>query len=102
MPERRRIKDGEFRKHVQFMTPGKLMTVAFKFWGPSVEAVLDRLPTAKIIKKENGVTEIEATIFGEGILMWLLSQGDTLEVIRPQSLREKMKARIAKMQELYQ
>ena len=102
MTEQRRIKDGEFRKHVQFMIPGKLMTVAFKFWGPSVEAVLDRLPTAKIIKEENGVTEIEATIFGEGILMWLLSQGDTLEVIRPPSLREKMKARIAKMQELYQ
>ena len=102
MTEQRRIKDGEFRKHVQFMIPGKLMTVAFKFWGPSVEAVLDRLPTAKIIKEENGVTEIEATIFGEGILMWLLSQGDTLEVIRPHSLREKMKARIAKMQELYQ
>ena len=102
MTEQRRIKDGEFRKHVQFMIPGKLMTVAFKFWGPSVEAVLDRLPTAKIIKEENGVTEIEATIFGEGILMWLLSQGDTLEVIRPHSLREKMKARIAKMQKLYQ
>ena len=102
MTEQRRIKDGEFRKHVQFMTPGKLMTVAFKFWGPSVEAVLDRLPTAKIIKEENGVTEIEATIFGEGILMWLLSQGDMLEVLRPQALREKMKGRIAKMHELYQ
>jgi hypothetical protein len=37
--------------------------------------VLDRLPTARILKEENGVYTVSAELFGKGIDMWLRSSG---------------------------
>ena len=85
-----RFQEGEFRKRVQFMYPGKLMKIKFKFWGDSIEAVLDRLPTAKIIDEEDGKFIVEGEVFGKGIKMWLLSQGNNLEVLEPISFRKEM------------
>lgn len=70
-----RFQEGEFRKRVQFMYGGKLNRIKFKYVGPSVESVLDRLPTANIIKEDNEGYLIEAEVFGKGIDMWLRSQG---------------------------
>lgn len=81
VPYRDRFEEGEFRKRIQFMWGGKLRQVKFKYKGISVEAVCDRLPTAEIIKEENGVYWIKAEVFGDGIDMWLRSQGDLIEVI---------------------
>lgn len=75
-----RFQEGEFRKRVQFMYGGKLRTVKFTYSGPSVEAVLDRLPTAEILNEENGVFTVRAEVFGNGIEMWLRSQGDYISV----------------------
>lgn len=77
-----RFEEGEFRKRVQFMYGGKLQKTKFEYNGPSIEAVLDRLPTAKILKEENGVYLIEAETFGEGINMWLKSQGENISNIK--------------------
>lgn len=71
-----RFQEGEFRKRVQFMYGGKLQTVQFTYSGPSIEAVLDRLPTAEILKEENGVYTVRAEVFGSGIEMWLKGQGE--------------------------
>ena len=71
-----RFQEGEFRKRVQFMYGGKLNRIKFKYVGPSVESVLDRLPTAKIIEKDDEGYLIEAEVFGKGIDMWLRSQGE--------------------------
>ena len=76
-----KFSDGEFRKRIQFMYAGELRRVTFDYSGASVEAVLDRLPTAKIISKENGVYRIAAEVYGNGIDMWLRSQGDHVQVI---------------------
>ena len=76
-----RFEEGEFRKRVQFMFGGKLRKVRFEYSGYSVEAVLDRLPTARIEKEEDGVYTISAEVFGDGIDMWLRSQGDRIRVI---------------------
>ncbi len=73
-----RFEEGEFRKRIQFMYGGKLQKTKFKYSGPSIEAVLDRLPTAKIISEENGIYTIEAETFGTGIDMWLKSQGENV------------------------
>ena len=81
VPYRDRFEEGEFRKRIQFMWGGKLRQVKFKYKGISVEAVCDRLPTAEIIKEENGVYWIKAEVFGDGIDKWLRSQGDLIEVI---------------------
>ena len=63
------------------MYGGKLQKVRFKYKGTSVEAVLDRLPTAKILEEKDGIYTISAEVFGKGIDMWLRSQGDMVEVI---------------------
>lgn len=75
VPYGQRFSEGEFRKRVQFMYGGRLQVIRFTYSGPSVEAVLDRLPTAKICQERDGVYEIEAEVFGRGVDMWLRSQG---------------------------
>ena len=76
-----RFEEGEFRKRVQFMYGGKLQTVRFKYKGPSIEAILDRLPTAKVEKHEDGVYTVKAEVFGKGIERWIRGQGDAVEVV---------------------
>ena len=71
-----RFQEGEFRKRIQFMFGGKLNRVRFKYTGPSLEAVLDRLPTAQILSQDEEGWEIEVEVFGKGIEMWLRSQGN--------------------------
>lgn len=92
-----RFEEGEFRKKVQFMFPGELTRIQFRYTGKNVEAILDRLPTAKIIAEENGGFIIEAEVYGNGILMWLLSQGSAVEVLKPQSMRDEMKRILTEM-----
>lgn len=75
-PYAKRFQEGEFRKRVQFMYGGRLQTVRFTYSGPSIEAVLDRLPTAEIIAEKDGVYTVKAEVFGKGIEMWLRSQGE--------------------------
>lgn len=86
-----RFEEGEFRKRVQFMFPGQLIHIEFHYSGRNVEAILDRLPTAKLLSENKNGYIIQAEVYGNGILMWLLSQGSSVEVLRPQSLRNEMK-----------
>ena len=79
VPYKVRFQEGEFRKRVQFMYGGKLERIRFKYTGASIEAVLDRLPTAKIIQEEDEGWLVEAEVFGKGIEMWMRSQGEWLE-----------------------
>lgn len=81
VPYQNRFEEGEFRKRVQFMYGGKLQKIKFWYKGPSVEAVLDRLPTAKIEQHDGNGYLISAEVFGKGIDMWLRSQGDMVEVV---------------------
>lgn len=76
-----KFNDGEFRKRIQFMFTGELKKVIFEYSGQSIEAVLDRLPTAGIIKEESGTYTIKAEVYGDGIYMWLRSQGNYIKVI---------------------
>lgn len=96
-----RFEEGEFRKRVQFMFPGKLTRIKLKYTGRNVEAVLDRLPTAKILSETEDSYTIEADVYGKGILMWLLSQGRNIEVLKPQSMRKEMKKNLQDMLQLY-
>ena len=69
IPYASRFEEGEFRKRVQFMYGGKLQKVRFKYSGPDIDAVLDRLPTAVIESEENGIYTVKAEVFGKGIDM---------------------------------
>ena len=93
VPYKDRFQEGEFRKRVQFMYGGRLQTVRFVYSGPSIEAVLDRLPTAEIVDERNGAYEVRAEVFGSGIEMWLRSQGEAVQVLSPDELAEKISNR---------
>ena len=58
-----RFEEGEFRKRIQFMYGGKLRRIRFEYSGPSVEAVLDRLPTAVVEKAWEDKYVINAEVY---------------------------------------
>ena len=93
--------EGLLRRRSLFMWPGKLRTIRFEFTGPSVQAVLDKLPTATIIEHENGKYLIEAEVYGDGIKMWLLSQGAWVKVIKPEELVEQIRNEVNVLNNLY-
>ena len=76
LPYASRFEEGEFRKRIQFMYGGKLRKVKFRYNGPSIEAVLDRLPTAQYVEEGGGEYTVSAEVYGDGIEMWLRSQGE--------------------------
>lgn len=80
VPYAERFEMGEFRKRIQFMYGGKLRKVKFKYSGMDIDAVLDRLPTARVMSEENGVYTVSAEVFGNGIDMWLRSQGKYISI----------------------
>ena len=82
VPYAKRFEEGEFRKRVQFMYPGRLQTICFHYSGPSIEAVLDRLPTAEVIDRDETGWSIRAEVFGKGAEMWLRQQGDYITDIK--------------------
>lgn len=81
IPYSSRFEEGEFRKRIQFMYGGKLQKLKFRYLGTDIDAILDRLPTAQILKEEEGVYTVEVEVFGKGIDMWIRSQGEVVEVI---------------------
>lgn len=81
VPYRDRFEEGEFRKRVQFMYGGTLERIKFRYTGPSIEAVLDRLPTAEIVSEDADGWTVQAEVFGKGIDMWLRSQGDSVSLL---------------------
>ena len=81
VPYKSRFEEGEFRKRIQFMYGGKLERIKFRYTGPFLEAVLDRLPTAKVISVDGSGWIVKAEVFGKGIDMWLRSQGNLISKI---------------------
>lgn len=81
VPYRSRFEEGEFRKRVQFMYGGRLEKIRFRYTGPSLEAVLDRLPTAEVVGQDEEGWTISAEVFGKGIEMWLRSQGEYVQTL---------------------
>lgn len=94
--------EGLLRRRSLFMWPGKLRTIRFEFSGPSVQAALDKLPTAKIIERLGGNKYlIEAEVYGDGIKMWLLSQGTWVKVISPAEYVEEIRKEVEAIAEFY-
>lgn len=93
--------EGLLRRRSLLMWPGRLRTIRFEFTGPSVQAVLDKLPTARIIEREGRKYTLEAEVYGDGIKMWLLSQGSWVKVTEPEEFVEEMKVEIRKMMKSY-
>ncbi len=75
VPYRDRFEEGEFRKRIPFMYTGKLHRAKFIYKGSDINAILDRLPTAKAEQQKDGNYIVTAEVFGEaGLNMWLRGQ----------------------------
>ena len=57
------------------MYSGELKKIKFEYRGV-LEAMLDKVPTAKIIEHKNNTYIMEAEAYGKGLEMWLNSQGE--------------------------
>lgn len=82
IPYKDRFEEGEFRKRVQFMYSGPRKKIVFEFTGISVEAILDRIPTAEILEHDGNKYLIKAESYGDGIQMWLKTQGDNVKILK--------------------
>ena len=95
--------EGNLREKNQFMFPGDTIKIRFEFSGLSLQAILDRLPTAKVVEKNGNTSIIEAEVnHGRGIIMYLLSQGSWVKVLSPQSLADEIKEELNKMISYYE
>lgn len=89
VPYKSRFEEGEFRKRIPFMFGGKLQKTSFFYTGSDVDAVLDRLPTARAEPTENGY-RIDVEVYGEtGLNMWLRGQGDNVAAITDNPILRK-------------
>ena len=63
----------------------------------------DRLVAVEVIADLTAfvLSLIEAEVYGKGIIMWLLSQGSSIEVVRPKEMREEFKRILMDMLTIY-
>ena len=98
----KRFQDEEFRKRVLFAQSGPLTRIQLRYTGNQIDMIRDKLPAAEI--KENGENEyiIDAEVCGDGILTWILSQGEDMELIKPLNLRDRLKEMLKRMLKKYE
>ena len=80
IPYKDRFSDGEFRKRVLFMYSGELKRIRFEYSGV-LEAMLDKVPTAKVLEQKGKTYTMIAEAYGDGLEMWLRSQGKKVKII---------------------
>lgn len=97
--EERRRKEAE-RIYAQNMFMGEKVKIRFRYTGPSVQAVLDRFPTAEIVKQDEDGFEIAAVVeYSRGTIMELLAQGRWVKVVSPERLVKDIKTELQFMLE---
>ena len=102
-PDRRtEFDEGALRERIHLMFPGELMKITFEYTGPSVDAILDKLPTARLVKQKGRTAIFEAEVYGDGVKMFLLSQGEWVKVLSPQRFAADIKDTLKKMLEKYE
>ncbi|TDM32128.1 WYL domain-containing protein [Macrococcoides canis] len=79
----------------------KIESIKIEYTGISEEAILDKFPINSKEKKDGKII-ITIDAIGDGVYMWLLSQGDNIKVISPESVKQEMKRRIQNMMKIYQ
>ena len=74
IPYSEKFKEQEFRNQTPLMWGGEMKKLKFWCSGLALEAVLDKIPTAKVLAKENEEYLISAEIVGNGAEIWLKGQ----------------------------
>ena len=93
--------EGLMRQRSLFMWPGKLRTIRFEFTGLAIQAILDKLPSARVIERNGRTYTVEADVYGDGIEMWILSRGRRIKVISPADCVDEIKKEVPLMAKNY-
>ena len=82
IPYAEKFEEQKFRSSAPLMFGGDMHRLKFWYSGPSLEAVLDKIPTTRVIKEEDGRWLLGAEVIGDGAEMWLRGQGKYVELER--------------------
>lgn len=63
---------------------------------------MDRLPTVEIIEIIEDKFIVEAEVYGNGIIMWLLSQGNNAKVLAPTDFLNQFIEEVKKLNKPYE
>lgn len=74
IPYSEKFKEQEFRNQTPLMWGGEMKRLRFWCNGLALDAVLDKIPTAKVLEKENEKYLISAEVVGNGAELWLKGQ----------------------------
>lgn len=84
-----KFSEGEFRKRVQFMFGGELKRISMLCRGSSLEAIMDRFPTAQVESETEEGHIVSAEVYGQGYEMWLAGQKN-VDIISETALRSRI------------
>ncbi|SHK58877.1 Predicted DNA-binding transcriptional regulator YafY, contains an HTH and WYL domains [Selenomonas ruminantium] len=91
----------DMRPAVQFMYAGELLEIKLRCKKSALEAVVDRVPKYEIIQEKDESVLLKVTAFGEGFIRWAAMQGESVEILAPQELRQRMGQWFTKVAEIY-
>ncbi len=90
------------KRHNQNMFMGKRLRIRFVYTGPSLEAILDKFPTAEIVRRDEREVELTAMVeYSRGTVMELLSQGSWIRVLGPEKVLKDMQEELRVMKSYY-
>lgn len=81
IPYSEKFEEQKFRNSTPWMLGGDIHRLKFWYSGSSLEAILDRIPTAKVIRQEDGRWLLSAEVSGNGAEIWLRGQGNNIEML---------------------
>lgn len=74
IPYSEKFEEQRFRDSAPLMFGGNIRRLKFWYSGPSLEAVLDKIPTTRVIKEEDGRWLLSAEVIGDGAEMCMRGQ----------------------------
>lgn len=92
----------EMKKRIQFVCVGDLLQIKIRCAEDALESVQDRFPNVEIIEKGENNFILLIEILGDGIIQWLLTQIDKVELIEPKQLRKYLEQEGLKITNIYQ
>ncbi|WP_164508844.1 helix-turn-helix transcriptional regulator [Levilactobacillus fuyuanensis] len=100
VPRAKKLDEGESLNKTYLLSGGTVVNYEFKYWN-FPQTALDRLPKSTCTPNKDGSVTIKGEAFSQGLVLWILSQGSNIQVIRPKSLVDEVQEEIKKMAALY-
>lgn len=108
--ERGEFEDKEFedykklnvRNYQKYMQAGEMMNITLKCDASKKINVEDSFRETKIIDETDDGCVIQIKSFERGLLQWLLGQGESVEILEPPALREKIRQTANTLRKIYE